>query len=483
MAEAEFDFPREFQRDILRLLLTERTALATFRPLVSPSHFTDETYKWIAEAAFTVFDAAGAHPGQPSVLDAALDGCPGSLDPEEVESEIRALYEDGAPEDAEYVRGRVQDFVKYRRLRAAAAESEEMLEAGQANEWVAKVNAASVVAEAEQGDDMDLADGAREVLLTMDEMYAGAIATNLKQIDEKLDGGGLCPGEQGLLIGLPGYHKTNCLVNFGIGALAQGKRVAHFVFEGGRKKVATRYYCAITARTKSEVLLNQDKTLAEFHGWMKKHGGSLKLSYYPKETCTLAMLEAKLKRWEAFAGWRPDLLIVDYAAIMLPAHDFDNTLRLQVSSLYRGLGRIAGVWKCPVWTAQQSGREADPIMKAGGVITMRNAAESFEPCRDADIILTTNQTDEEKRDCILRVHGAKMREAESGWTISMRVDPQRALIKPLVEDLNYSPNTSPIKARAKEMERIRDEGLAKIAAAEAAKKARKTKPVKPPEPD
>jgi replicative DNA helicase len=434
MSESAFTFPGEFQRDILRLLLSDRAALATLRPALVPDYFTDETYRWVASAAFKVFDEANAHPGQPSVLQAAIDECPGSLDPEEVESAVRALYEDGLPEDAEYVRGRVTEFARAQRLRAAAAEAEEMLESGQYDEWIAKVNAAGVVGAANPGDDMDLQADARETILTLDAVYGGAVPTTVTALDERLDGHGLCPGEMGVVLGWPGYHKTTLLVNIGVGAMSVGKRVAHFAFEGGRRKVATRYYCAITKTPKSEFLMNRERALEEVEGWFADHGGSLRLSYFPKETCTLAMLEAKLKRWEAFGGWRPDLLIVDYPKLMKPTEKAD--FRLQVSSLYTGVQALAGRWEIPTWVAQQSDRPGGEKMKAGGVLSMMNAAETFEPCRDADVIISTNQTDEEKQDGILRLHGAKMREAESGWTVSVRVDPERSLILPIVTDLS-----------------------------------------------
>lgn len=432
---AAFTFPVEFQRSILRLLLCDRTALAGLRGALSPSYFTEETYRWVAQASFDIFDAAGVPPSQPSVLQAAVDECPGSLDPAEVEAEVRALFEDGLPEDAPYVQSKVADFAKSRRLLAAAAEAEEMIAAGNYTGWVNKVNEASTVGEVEVGDDMDLSEGAREVILTLDELYAGAIPTSINAVDKHLDGGGLCPGELGIVIALPGYHKTNFLVNAGLGALAQGRKVAHFAFEGGRRKVALRYYCAATSRTKSEVILDQQATVEQFQAWAAATGGSLRLSYFPKETCTVAMLEAKLKRWEAFGGWRPDLLIVDYPTIMKPAHDFDNTLRLQIASMYRGVHRVAGAWGVPAWVAQQAGREADVIMKSGGVINMRNAAESFEPCRDADVIVTNNQTDEERQDGMVRLHGAKMREGEGGWTEIVRIDEARSLFKPLSDAL------------------------------------------------
>jgi len=448
MADSAFSFPGEFQRDILRLLLCDRAALASLRPALVPDYFTDETYRWVAASVFKVFDAANAHPGQPSVLQAAIDDCPGSLDPEEVEAAVRALYEDGVPEDAEYVRGRVVEFARGQRLRAAAAESEELLDSGQYDEWIAKVNAAGIVASADIGDDMDLQADARETILTLDEMYGGAVPTVIEALDERLDGRGLCGGEMGVILGWPGYHKTTMLVNIGKGALAAGRRVAHFAFEGGRRKVALRYYCSITQTRKADFMLNREQGVEAVESWFQQTGGSLRLAYFPKETCTLAMLEAKLKRWEAFTGWRPDLLIVDYPKLMKPSGN-DDQLRLQVASLYTGVQALAGRWGIPTWVAQQSDRPGGEKMKAGGVLSMMNAAETFEPCRDADVIISTNQTDEEKADGILRLHGAKMREAEAGWTISLRVDPERSLILPIVTDLSEERRPAPVSRSQK----------------------------------
>lgn len=445
-----FSFPVDFQRSILRLLLCDRSAMSSLRGALSSSYFTEESYRWIAQAAFDIFDEANATPTQPSLLQEAVAECPGSLDPEEIEAEVRALYEDGLPEDSIYVQGKVVDFAKSRRLLAAAAEAEEMIGAGNYTGWVQKVNEASTVGEVEVGQDLDLAADAKSVLYTLDELYAGAIPTRVAGdvVDKHLDGGGLCPGEMGIVIAMPGGHKTNFLVNVGIGALSQGRRVAHFAFEGGRNKVALRYYCAVTRRSKSQVCLDQHGTLTQFQEWVKGTGGSLKLSYFPKETCTVAMLESKLKRWEAFAGWRPELLIVDYPTVMKPAHDFDNTLRLQIASMYRGVQRVAGSWGVPTWVAQQAGREAIPVMKSGGFINMNNAAETFEPCRDADVIVTNNQTDEEKADGIVRLFGAKMREGEGGWKETVRIDEERSLFLPLTESLPVY-DEPPARKRAK----------------------------------
>ena len=430
-------FPREFQRSVLRLMLCDREVLASNRMALDGSYFTDESYRWIAECSLKVFDAAGALPSQGSVLEAALDGCPAGLDGEEIETEIGALYEDGIPEDARYVLPRLLSFAKHQKLRAAAAEAEECLSEGRFDEWVEKVNSAALISVDTGGSDLDFADF---TFKDVEREYAGALPTGLGggDVDQYLDGGGLCPGELGLFLGLPGYHKTTALATIGQTSLKRGLRVAHFTYEVSSVKLAMRYAMSITGSTKSEAMLNQASEQARLKRWIAAHGGSLKIHYAPEGTETLGMLEGRLKLWEARHGWKHDILLVDYGALLKPP-DVTRDLRFQVADLYNGLRRIAGVWRMPVWSAQQAGREAVKAMQGGGVISMMNAAESFEPIRRADVVLTLNQTDEERQDGHMRLHGAKVREGKGGFTVGVRIDASRYTFSPLIDDTPPEP--------------------------------------------
>jgi len=115
---AGFPFPREFQRAILRLILCDREAFLSTRAALDPAYFTDEAYRWVAQASFKVYDDTGEVPSQPSVLQVAMEDCPGGLDPDEVAVEVRALYEDGKPADSKHVRAKMTTFARHQRLRS-----------------------------------------------------------------------------------------------------------------------------------------------------------------------------------------------------------------------------------------------------------------------------------------------------------------------------------------------------------------------------
>lgn len=423
-----FPFPREFQRSILRLLLCDREAFLSLRSTLDATYFTDEVQRWIAQAAFGVYDKTSDVPSQPSVLQATEEGCPGGLDPSEVEAEVRALYEDGKPDDSRHVRDRVTDFARHQRLRSAVAESEEMLATGQYDALVAKINEANLVDDGGANNEFDYNADLIDRLGSLDATYGESTPTGILSLDRNLDGYGLGKGEMGILLALPGYHKTNFLINFGKHAVSMGKQVAHVTLEVSARKVAIRYDCLISEMTKSDILLHRKDARVKIAKWMAETGGSLRIAEWPTQSCTLAMLEGKIQRWITRDGWTPDLLLVDYGALLKPDHDHDGAIRLQHGSLYKGLRRIAGTYSIPVWTAQQAGREGAKVMEAGGVITMMNAAETFEPIRDADVVITLNQTEKEKRDGVLRAFGAKTRENASGWESTLRVDASRSTI-------------------------------------------------------
>ena len=423
-----FNFPREFQRSILRLLLCDREAFLSLRTTLDATYFTDEAYRWIAQAAFQVYDSTSDVPSQPSVLQATAEDCPGGLDTDEIEAEVRAIYEDGRPDDSRYVREKTVEFAKVQRLRAAAASFEELIVDGKTDEWVAKVNEANLVDSGDADNEFDYGDDLTDRLGSLDAIYGESTPTGIDRIDENLDGRGLGKGEMGILLALPGYHKTNFLINFGKHALSMGKKVAHVTLEVSARKVAIRYDCLISGMPKSEILLNRKGAQARISKWLGEAGGSLRIAEWPTQSCTLAMLEGKIQRWVTRDGWTPDLLLVDYGAILKPDHDHEGVVRLQHGALYKGLRRIGGTYQIPVWTAQQAGREGAKAMEAGGVITMMNAAETFEPIRDADVVITLNQTEKEKGDGVLRAYGAKTRENVSGWEATLRVDASRSTI-------------------------------------------------------
>jgi hypothetical protein len=64
---------------------------------------------------------------------------------------------------------------------------------------------------------------------------------------------------------------------------------------------------------------------------------------------------------------------------------------------------------------------------------MEDLAECFEVAAIDDVILSLNQTLEERRQGLCRVYGEKARDRESQWTVRLDVDFSKSLIKDLVQ--------------------------------------------------
>ena len=114
---------------------------------------------------------------------------------------------------------------------------------------------------------------------------------------------------------------------------------------------------------------------------------------------------------------RPDVVILDYASIMRSNRKYD-ALRHEIASIFRELHALSHEKRVPLWTAHQTNRGG----MQSKVIGMEDLGECFEVGAIADVIISLNQTLDERRRGIMRMHFAKNRENEAGATEAVAVD-------------------------------------------------------------
>ena len=95
-----YDYPVEFQANVLRMILCDPGFLLSHRKAVDAEYFTDPELGWIAEAAITIFDKVKACPTAGSVLSRVAKRVPEGLDADACVTRARALYRKGAPRAA-----------------------------------------------------------------------------------------------------------------------------------------------------------------------------------------------------------------------------------------------------------------------------------------------------------------------------------------------------------------------------------------------
>ena len=234
--------------------------------------------------------------------------------------------------------------------------------------------------------------------------------------------GGLGPGELGFFMAPPKRGKTFALVNVGANALYTGKRVLHATLEIQAKAVARRYDCCLTRATWYDVV--QDKSLvADMRKKLEKLGSELVIKDYSYQHCSVGHLGSLLER-EREMGVRPfDLIVVDFADLMVPPERKQDT-RHELLRIYEELRILAGAFKVPVWTASQGNRGS--VMKRR--VDIDDLAEAFGKAGIADIVISLCQSPEEKEEKIMRLFVAANRIGPGNPMVSLMADTDRMLL-------------------------------------------------------
>lgn len=239
----------------------------------------------------------------------------------------------------------------------------------------------------------------------------GRISTGFHLIDERIKGG-LGSGETGVIIAPPKHGKTTALISFATHALLEKKKVLYVTLELSHKVISSKFDTNLFGRTLDEIK-RKPKSFRERLKEMREEirGGALYIAEYPTKGLSLYKLQDLIERV------RPDVVFLDYAAIMRSARAKDER-RFELTDIHEGLRGVAGHCKVPIWTAHQANRPSLARREIG----MENVAEDFNIVAICDVSLSVNQSEDEKRSGTLRMHVMGNRLGSSGDSIECNVN-------------------------------------------------------------
>ena len=249
------------------------------------------------------------------------------------------------------------------------------------------------------------------------------IPTGIDEVDYRLGGetGGPETSECVLWLGDSGAGKSQVLVHCGVSAARQGHRVAHFQLEGTKEQCLNRYDAAWTGTLYSEVKLGNIP--AKKMEVSKRIINKLKRSdiiVSSEETFnakTLVDVRRELKEMEKSYG-KIDVIIIDYLELLEvgDGHNYSpSEERFRQAKLAKGMKMLAMEFNAVVHTATQSSNipeecKNDPEF----VITRAQLSEDKGKIRPFDIFITINQTRDEMKEEIMRLHTDKLRDYKNG---------------------------------------------------------------------
>ena len=251
------------------------------------------------------------------------------------------------------------------------------------------------------------------------------VPTGVPEFDDvKILNGGLGAGEIGIVISPSGGGKSHWLTQFGAAAMLAGKNVAHFTFELRESLIATRYDSNLTDIPSLECV-NKIPDITEFYR-ARPELGKLRIKYYPTGTATVNTLRSYLEKLQSTEGFRPDLILVDYAGIMRSTERHES-LRHELKFITEELRAFADEFNCPLWTALQSNRDGVDA----DFLEINNAAESFAQVFIADFIMGWSRKMEDKVSGIGIARVMKNRAGYDGVNFNMALDTSRSKVSSL----------------------------------------------------
>jgi replicative DNA helicase len=148
--------------------------------------------------------------------------------------------------------------------------------------------------------------------------------------------------------------------------------------------------------------------------------GRLFIKEYPTNTASIFTIRSHIERLD-LKGFRPDIIIIDYADIMRSTRQFDS-LRHELKLVYEELRGLAMEYGIPIWTASQSNKEG----ANAEVIDMTNMSEAYGKAMICDFIISVSRRSHEKASGWGRLYVAKNRAGRDGLVFPAKINTARS---------------------------------------------------------
>lgn len=212
--------------------------------------------------------------------------------------------------------------------------------------------------------------------------------TGLPLLDAQMRGG-LEVGNLAVVMAPAKRGKSQFLSHVGASALLAGLNVAVVTCELPEKDYSLRFDARLTGIPINEIAMHPKKHAKQIMRATTKLKASLFIHEYGSNSATVGDIYVWLKWLRSRHGFRPDMVIVDYADLLnTPKRKRDAP---DLGAIYRSLRQMAFDFQTRVWTATQSNRGS----YHGNRIALQDVAEDLQKVQIADVIVGIAQTPRE----------------------------------------------------------------------------------------
>ena len=421
-----FSWDENFQRRLLSLLLTDTYFLIQSQSLIKSAYFTNEAHVLACDALFELFTHYRSLPDKFILIQAVQDKLKGRDDAIKLAfmAEIESVYDYYVPglSTREVLLDRLTMFSRAQTTRMACQKVMKMILENPDDEktWNEVDETLRESLLVQRGLDVGT-----EVFISTEEMFrrmkeqqeaSEKFTTGLDWINERLSGGTPKRGELYAWIGLPGRGKSILLAQAATENVKLGHKVCYISLEMDDLEVWRRIIAQFTENDvnflwdKRELITTQidfrNKSLTEQGG----EPNNLIIRQYPGGTVDVNFIRAYLAHL-ALYGFKPDILIIDYAGEMKEREDIPSwEAKYKIMRDLRALGVME---KMVVFTAVQPNKSAKELEELHQYIDEGNIGGSFDQFKPLDGFWSINQIQSEKNASVGRVFIIKHRSGKS----------------------------------------------------------------------
>jgi replicative DNA helicase len=407
-------YGQSFQTKVLSSLITDVRLLDTLSEIIHPKFFEAESNKWIAEEIVSYYDEFKKSPTL-DVFKSEVSKLEDRGFQKSVVEQLKSVFTKVGDSDLDYVKKEFSSFCINQNLKQAIVSSVDLLKAGNYDRIKDLVDKAMKV-----GVDSDMG---HDYLLDFEErtneVDRSTVPTGWDCINELMDGG-LGPGELGVAVAPSGVGKTWVLCALGAAAVKQGLNVVHYSLELSEHYVGQRYDTVFTQIPSTDVKEKKEVVLEKIN----RLSGKLLIKYFPPKGISAKKLESHIEKMTA-AGNKPDLIIIDYADLLLSHTNKSDSTYGEQGGVYIELRGISGELGIPIWTASQTNRSAID----SEVIEADKVADSYAKVMNADFIMSISRKAKDKLNNTARFHIMKNRFGPDGITFPSKMDTNTGFIE------------------------------------------------------
>ena len=407
-------YGQSFQTKVLSSLIADVRMLDTLNEIIHPKFFESETNKWIAEEIIDYYNEFKKSPTL-DVFKVEVSKLDDKGFQKSVVEQLKSVFTQLGDSDLDYVKKEFSSFCINQNLKNAIVQSIDLLKAGNYDRIKDLVDKAMKVGvDSEIGHDYLLDFDKRT-----DEVNRNTVPTNWDCINELMDGG-LGPGELGVVVAPSGVGKTWVLCALGAAAVKRGLNVVHYSLELSEHYVGQRYDTVFTQIPSADVKNKKEDVLEK----IKRLKGKLLIKYFPPKGVSAKKVEAHIEKMIA-AGNRPDLIIIDYADLLLSHSNKSDSTYGEQGGVYIELRGMGGELGIPIWTASQTNRSGID----SEVIEADKIADSYAKVMNADFIMSISRKSKDKLNNTARFHIMKNRFGPDGITFPSKMDTNNGFIE------------------------------------------------------